>query len=42
MDAPVVARLTVAQLIGSQSTGNIARGYALPTTAFRTVRRSAP
>lgn len=35
MDAPEVARLTGAQLIGSPSTANIARGWGLPEAQIR-------
>ncbi|HSW13290.1 MAG TPA: MBL fold metallo-hydrolase [Solimonas sp.] len=38
MDAGVVARLTGATLLGSESTANIGRGAGLPETQIRTIR----
>ena len=37
-DAPVVARQTGAQLIGSESTANIARGYGLPEQQITVIK----
>jgi L-ascorbate metabolism protein UlaG (beta-lactamase superfamily) len=37
MDAPEVARLTGAQVVGTASTANIARGWKLPESQIRTV-----
>lgn len=42
MDAPEVARRTGAQLLGSESTANIARGWGLPETQIQVLRDRQP
>lgn len=42
MDAPEVARLTGATVLGSQSTANIARGWQLPQAQIRVVEPGTP
>ncbi len=42
MDAGVVARLTGAQLIGSESTANIGRGAGLPEQQLHVMQRAVP
>jgi L-ascorbate metabolism protein UlaG (beta-lactamase superfamily) len=42
MDAGVVARLTGAKLLGSESTANIGRGAGLPDTQLQIVQSSEP
>ncbi len=42
LDAPEVARVTGAQLVGSESTANIARGAGLPEAQIAVVRPAGP
>jgi len=42
MDAPMVAELTGAKLVGSESTANVARGWGLPETQITVVEPGEP